>query len=367
MNHTEHDLRELLAERSTGASGGGARLEEILAQGRRIRRRRWAAAGTLTAAVAAALVLTPILLSGGPVQDGVIAARVGEPDSRTRGEGVRLAGLRSESTGKAERLTFVPKSERASYRVNCAAGSRAFVRYGDQVDAGTCGEDRKGQEWTAFGHLDGLTVGVPVTVEVFTVPTTIKDPPDESSEGFDEALADAARKPALWEIAIHDGGVSDGSCSPDICLDNGTRPATQGERNLAGLSDSHQVTGGHFTRINEKHTFRGTVEGKARVYVRCEGEDLHAFVWAGKADRSGVLAKSVSCGARPALWEFTANGPTEVTVAVVRRDRLPRGSDFTSDLQAASKEANRLLSGLRPEAGYWHVALQQLDEPPAAD
>lgn len=366
MNQTEHDLRELLAERSTGASGGGARLEEILTRGRKIRRRRWAAGGTLAAAVVA-VVLTPSLLPGGPVRDSVIAARVGEPD-QTRGEGVRLAGTRSESTGKVERLTFTPKSERTSYRVNCAAGSRAFVRYGDREDVGTCGEDRKGQEWTAFGHLDGLTVGVPVTVEVFTVPTTIKDPPDESSEGFDEALADAARKPALWEIAIHDGGISDGSCSPDICLDNGTRPATQGERNLAGLSDSHQVTGGHFTRINETHLLQGTVKGKARVYVRCEGEDLYAFIRAGKADRNGVLATSMPCGAKPALWESVANGPTEFTVAVVRRDRLPRGSDFTSDLQAASKEANRLLSGLRPEAGYWHASLQQLDEPkPSAD
>ncbi|MFF0574963.1 hypothetical protein [Streptosporangium saharense] len=363
MNQTEHDLRELLAERSTGASGGGARLEEILAQGRRIRRRRWAAGGTL-AAVVAALVLTPPLLSGGPARDGVIAARVGEPDSQTRGEGVRLAGTRSESTGEVERLTFVPKSDRASYRVNCAAGSRAFVRHGDQVDAGVCGEDRQGQEWTAFGHFDELPVGVPVTVEVFTVPTTIKDPPDESSEGFDEALANAVRRPALWEIAVHDGGISDAACSPDICLDSGSRPAAKGERNLAGLPDGHQVAGGHVTRINEKHTFRGTVEGEARVYVRCEGEDLHAFIWAGRA----VLAKSVPCGAKPALWEFVANGPTEVTVAVVRRDRLPRGSDFTSDLQAASKEANRLLSGLKPEAGYWHVALQQLDEPkPSAD
>ncbi|MEV4096599.1 hypothetical protein [Streptosporangium saharense] len=358
MNHTEHDLRELLAERSTGASGGGARLEEILTQGRRIRRRRWAAGGTLAAVVAAALVLTPTLLSGGSVRDSVVAARVGDPDSQMRGEGVRLAGTRSESTGKVERLTFTPKSERTSYRINCAAGSRTFVRYGDREDVGACGEDRQGQEWIAFGHLDGLAVGVPVTVEVFTVPTTIKDSPDESSEGFDEALADAARKPALWEIAIHDGGVTSGSCSPDICLDNGTQPATQGEHNLAGLPNSHQVTGGHFTRINEKHTFRGTVEGEARVYVRCEGEDLHAFIWAGRA----VLAKSVPCGAKPALWEFVANGPTEVTVAVVRRDRLPRGSDFTSDLQAASKEANSLLTGLKPEAGYWHVALQQLDK-----
>ncbi|MFC3983266.1 hypothetical protein [Streptosporangium jomthongense] len=372
MSHTEHDLRELLAERSTGGHGGGARLEDILTEGRRIRRRRWAAVGTVAAVTAAALVLTPTLLSGGTRDGGTrgggsIMAQVGEPIKQVGEEGVRLAGVRSEETGKAERLSFVPKSEKTSYRVNCAHASRVFVRYGDRVDVGTCGENERGQEWTAFGSLDGLTAGVSVTVEVFTVPTTIEDTPkdpspeEQSPKGYDRALADAVRGPALWEIAIHDQGVSSASCSPDICLDNGARLATQGEFNLGGLPNSHQVAGGHLTQINEKHAFQGTVGGKGRVYVRCEGEDLHALIWADNADRTGVLARSAPCGAKPVMWEFFGNGSAEVTVAVVRRDRLPRGGDFGSDLQAASKEADRLLSGLRPEAGSWHVALQQLD------
>ncbi|MEV7011251.1 hypothetical protein [Streptosporangium sp. NPDC051022] len=371
MSHTEHDLRELLASRGQeGGGGGSARLDEIIARGRRIRRRRWTAAAALAVAVTAGAVMAPPLLSGGRDAKSVTAAQVGRAEGAARGEGVRLAGARSESTGKVERLSFTPKSDRTLYRVDCAADSRVFLRFGDRVDAGRCGTDSKGSHWNTAGDLKGTSPGVPVTVEVFTVPASqvprdLRDRGDDgfSSADFDRVLAASEPGAALWEVAIHDGGVSTRSCSPDICLSSGTRFATQGERNLAGLPNGHQVEGGHLTRINERFTFRAELNGGARVYVRCAREDLHAFIWAGRADGDGVLAKSLPCGAKPARWEFHANGPTEVTVAVVRRDRVPGGADFTSDLQAASKSARRLLGTLRPEAGNWDVSIQQWDEP----
>ncbi|MEV8634076.1 hypothetical protein AB0395_20695 [Streptosporangium sp. NPDC051023] len=376
MSHTEHDLRELLAARSEGGGrGGAAGLDGILARGRRIRRgRRWAAAGTLAAALAVLAVLTPSLLAGLPGGKGRqanIAASVGEKGSPGENkEGVRLAGARSESTGKVERLSFTPRSGRTFYRVNCAAGW-AFVRLGDQVDGGQCGADDT--QWTMSGSLGEAREGVPVTVEAFTVPASqvsqdIRDRSDGalSSGDFDRVLADATPGAGLWEIAVHDGYVLTSSCSPDICLD-GTTFAARGERNLAGVPNGHQVEGHRYTEINKRFALKVEVKDGARVYVRCAGEDLHAFIWAGKADRSGVLAKSLPCGAKPALWEFSSSGggPTEITVAVVRRDRLPGGTDFTSDLQAASKNANRLLGTLRPEAGNWEVSVQQRDEPEA--
>ncbi|GAA3107867.1 hypothetical protein [Streptosporangium carneum] len=371
MSHTEHDLRELLAARSEGGRGGPARLDEIVARGRRIRRRRgWAAAGTVAAAFAVLAVLVPSLLSGVSGANGRrsdIAARVGETERAPREEGVRLAGARSENTAKVERLSVTPRSDETSYRVNCAEGW-AFVRLGDQVDGGVCGAHDT--QWTLSGSLDEAREGVPATVEAFTVPAS-QVPQDvrERSDGtlssgdFDRMLADSAPREALWEIAIHDGGVSSMSCSPDICLDSGTLPAAHGERNLAGLPNGHQIEGRRLTEINRRVAFAPALHGGARVYVRCEGEELHAFIWAGKGGDDGVLAKSLPCGAKPALWEFSADGPTDVTVAVIRRDRVPDGVDFVSDLRVASDRANLLLRKLTPEAGKWEVSIQQWDEP----
>lgn len=69
MTHTEHDLRELLTERSGGGSGGAARLEEILRRGRAVRRRRRAVRAVLAVgAVAVAVTVPSSLLRGGDGQ-----------------------------------------------------------------------------------------------------------------------------------------------------------------------------------------------------------------------------------------------------------------------------------------------------------
>ncbi|MFD8560241.1 hypothetical protein ACWDOR_23290 [Streptosporangium canum] len=361
MTHTEHDLRELLAARSEGGSGGAARLEEIVTRGRRIRRRRWAAAGTLAAALAVMAGLAPVLLPGGQGAD--IAASVREDEQR--GEGVRLAGVRLANVGKKEKVSFTPRSGKTFYRVNCAGPVQTFVRLGDQVDHGMCGSEQ-GREWSTLGKLEEAREGVTAEVEVFTIPTS-RVPADITAESelsgadFDRVLALAEPGSGLWEIAIHDGGISTRSCSPDICLHSGTLPATEGERNLAGLPDSHEVEGRHLTEINKRFAFKAALDGSAQAYVRCQGDDLHAFIWSGRADRNGVLAKSLPCGPEPARWEFSANGTAEITVAVVRRDDVPGDVDFTSDLQTASESARQLLATLQPAPGEWEVSIQQQD------
>jgi hypothetical protein len=294
---------------------------------------------------------------GGGATDAQIAAKVREP----RGEGVRLAGARFENVGKAETVSFTPKSDRTSYRVNCAGPVQAFVRFGDQVDHGRCGSEQ-GREWSTLGRLEGAEEGVAADVEVFTVPNSqvpadITAETELSSEDFDRMLAQARPGSGLWEIAIHDGGVSTRSCSPDICLSNGTLPATKGERNLANLPNSHRVEGRGFTEINKRFSVKAVVNGSGQVYVRCEGEDLYALIWAGE----DVLAVAQPCGPKPAKWEFQSNG-VGAMVAVVRRDQVPSDVDFMRDLQAGATRANQLLRTLAPEPGNWEVSIQQWDD-----
>ncbi|MFC7645621.1 hypothetical protein ACFQX6_37155 [Streptosporangium lutulentum] len=280
MSHTEHDLKETLAEHSEGGGGGTARLEEIIARGRRIRRRRrWAATGTAVAALAVVAVLTPVPLPGGGVTDARIAAEVREPE----GEGVRLAGARFENVGKAETISFTPRSDRTSYRVSCAGPVQAFVRFGDQIDHSRCGNEQAlGRH--AIGRLEGTKEGITAKVEVFTVPDSqvpadITAEKELSSEDFDRVLAQARTGSGLWEIAIHDGGVSTRSCSPDICLYSGTTLATKGERNLASLPNSHSVRGGYFTETKRDSRsrpwwtdrVRSTSGARARTCTRSSG------------------------------------------------------------------------------------------------
>ncbi|OUC92669.1 hypothetical protein [Streptosporangium minutum] len=362
MTHTEHDLRELLAARSEGGSGGAARLEEIVTRGRRIRRRRWAAAGTLAAALAVVAGLTPVLLSGGQGRASNIAASVQTP----QGEGVRLAGVRLANVGRKEKVSFTPRSGKTSYRVNCAGPVQTFVRLGDQVDHGRCGNEQ-GREWSTFGKLEEAREGVTVEVEVFTIPTS-RVPADItaetalSREDFDRVLALAEPGPGLWEIAIHDGGVSDRSCSPDICLHSGTLPATKGERNLAGLPNSHTIESRRFKEINKRFRVKADPSGQGSVYVRCEGADLYAFIWPG-ATGDGVLAVAQPCGAMPVNWDFQSTDGA--TVAVVPRERVPAGLDFASDLEKGADLAREIVGGLTPTPGNWEVAVQQWDDPPS--
>ncbi|SFL01495.1 hypothetical protein SAMN05216275_14737 [Streptosporangium canum] len=361
MTHTEHDLRELLAARSEGGSGGAARLEEIVARGRRIRRRRWAAAGTLAAALAVVAGLAPVLLPGGQGAD--IAASVREDEQR--GEGVRLAGVRLANVGKKEKVSFTPRSGKTFYRVNCAGPVQTFVRLGDQVDHGRCGSEQ-GREWSTLGKLEEAREGVTAEVEVFTLPTS-RVPADItaetalSREDFDRVLALAEPGSGLWEIAIHDGGVSDRSCSPDICLHSGTLPATKGERNLAGLPNSHTVESRRFKEINKKFRVKAALSGQGSVYVRCEGADLYAFIWPGAT--GGVLAVAQPCGVKPVNWDFQSTDG--VTVAVVPREQVPADVDFVLDPEKGADLAGQVLGRLTPAPGNWEVAVQQWDDPPS--
>jgi hypothetical protein len=99
-------------------------------------------------------------------------------------------------------------------------------------------------------------------------------------------------------------------------------------------------------------------DGPGQVYVRCDGEDLYALIWASE----GVLAVAQPCGSKPAKWEFQANG-SGVMVAVVRRDQVPGDVDFMRDLQVGAAKANQLLRTLTPEPGSWEVSIQQWDDP----
>ncbi|MFF0309306.1 hypothetical protein ACFYSC_17905 [Streptosporangium sp. NPDC004379] len=363
MIHDEHDLRDLLIERSGGGSGGAAHLEEIIAKGRRIRRRRRVAA--VVAALAVVATPAPLLLHGGRGTASNIAATVEAP----REEGIRLAGARFETEGKTETLSFVPRTDRSSYRVNCAGPVQTFVRFGNRVDRSDCGSDR-GRQRTALGTLEGAGEGTAAEIQAFTVRTS-QVPPEImrkttlTPEDFDRVLAGAAPGPGFWEIAVHDGGVSTRSCSPDICLDNGTMPATKGERNLGGLPDSHTVESRSYTKINKRFRVKAATSGPGSVYVRCEDADMYAFIWPGVRD-GGVLAVARPCGPKPAKWDFLSSDG--VTVAVVPRDRVPSGTDFMSDLQKSAETAEGILDGLAPAPGNWDVAVQQWDVPaPQAD
>ncbi|MDP9863310.1 MULTISPECIES: hypothetical protein [Streptosporangium] len=363
MTHTEDDLRELLAAHSEGGRGGAARLEEIVTKGRGIRRRRrWAAAGALAAALAVVAVLTPVLVPGGQGSD--IATSVREDERRE--EGVRLAGVRFANVGKTEKISFTPRSGTSSYRVNCAGPVQTFVRLGDQVDHGMCGSEQ-GREWSVLGRLDGAREGVTAEVEVFTiqnsrVPVDVTAESELSGADFERVLALAEPGPGIWEIAIHDGGVSSRSCSPDICLHNGTLPATRGERNLAGLPNSHTVESRSFKETGKRFRVKAAVSGQGSVYVRCEGEDLYAFIWPGVVGDK-VMAVAQPCGPKPARWDFQATDG--VTVAVVPRDQVPAGTDFLSDLEKGADKAREILGGLTPAPGNWEVAVQQWDDPPS--
>ncbi|WP_406319079.1 hypothetical protein OHA77_17335 [Streptosporangium sp. NBC_01639] len=141
MTHTEHDLRELLTERSGGGSGGAARLEEILRRGRAVRRRRRAVRAVLAVgAVAVAVTVPSSLLRGGdgqlttavaaePTAPAVSRApdlpRPGKDLPASVNDALRekmslIEAYRSETTGAPYRLTFQPTSRFTGIRVACA-------------------------------------------------------------------------------------------------------------------------------------------------------------------------------------------------------------------------------------------------------
>ncbi|GAA4231563.1 hypothetical protein FHR32_003513 [Streptosporangium album] len=141
MTHTEHDLRELLAERSEGGSGGAAHLEEILRRGRAVRRRRRAVRTALAVGAVAVAVTVPLSLlgSGGGRFTTTVAAeptaptvsrapdlpRPGKdlPASVKVAPGQKMSlieAYRSETTGAPYRLTFQPTSHYTGIRVACA-------------------------------------------------------------------------------------------------------------------------------------------------------------------------------------------------------------------------------------------------------
>ncbi|MEV4250705.1 hypothetical protein AB0J63_45835 [Streptosporangium canum] len=141
MTHTEHDLRELLAARSEGGSGGAARLEEILRRGRAVQRRRRAVRMALAVGAVAVAVAVPssLLGSGGGQFTTAVAAeptapavsrapdlpRPGKdlPASVNDGSGRKMSlieAYRSETTGAPYRLTFQPTSRFTGIRVACA-------------------------------------------------------------------------------------------------------------------------------------------------------------------------------------------------------------------------------------------------------
>ncbi|MET8382823.1 hypothetical protein ABZV14_07445 [Streptosporangium canum] len=139
MTHTEHDLRELLAARSEGGSGGAARLEEILRRGRAVRRRRRAVRTALAVGVVAIAVTVPLSLLGsgnGQFTTAVAAEptastgsrapdtpRPGKdlPASAKAGQKMSLIEAhRSETIGAPYRLTFQPTSRFTGIRVVCA-------------------------------------------------------------------------------------------------------------------------------------------------------------------------------------------------------------------------------------------------------
>ncbi|MFF5211220.1 hypothetical protein [Streptosporangium sp. NPDC000396] len=166
MIHTEHDLRELLAERSTDGSGGAAQLESIIAKGRRIRRRRMGA--LMAAAVAAVAAVVPVVMAlspGGKSPSVAVAAEptallpttplpAATPESgkdlpaSLKGMGKRLKliqAYRSETMGLGYTVKFKPTSRFTGYRVTCD-DPKAWVlmtyrraRYAETKSITTCG------------------------------------------------------------------------------------------------------------------------------------------------------------------------------------------------------------------------------------
>ncbi|WP_031164908.1 hypothetical protein [Streptosporangium roseum] len=137
MTHTEHDLKELLTERSEGGSGGAARLEEILRRGRAVRRRRRAAGTALAACAVAIGVVSSSLLGGGDARHTVavdVAPTVSRAPERPEPGTYLPASLkdmwgrkmsliqahRAETTGAPYTLTFTPTSRFTGFRVTCA-------------------------------------------------------------------------------------------------------------------------------------------------------------------------------------------------------------------------------------------------------
>ncbi|MEV0422830.1 hypothetical protein [Streptosporangium canum] len=138
MTHTEHDLRELLAARSEGGSGGAARLEEILRRGRAVRRRRRAVSAALAVgAVAIGVTVPSFLLGGGGERLATVVAAeptvFRAPDLPKPGKDLPasaedvlgektslIEAYRSETTGAPYRLTFRPTSRYTGIRVACA-------------------------------------------------------------------------------------------------------------------------------------------------------------------------------------------------------------------------------------------------------
>nr|WP_055505898.1 hypothetical protein [Nonomuraea pusilla] len=140
---TEHELRELLDDDSSGGHHRGVTVEDVYARARRIRGRRAGLAGgagaMAAAAVAAvALALPPALPSTlpsalpsearGPAERGaasVLAQPSGRP-SDTPSRGLPYEH-RSERGGTAETFTFTAKGGKALFLVRCPRDGYALI------------------------------------------------------------------------------------------------------------------------------------------------------------------------------------------------------------------------------------------------
>ncbi|SDG46736.1 hypothetical protein SAMN05421505_104254 [Sinosporangium album] len=350
MSYTEQDLRKVLAERSTGGDGGPARLDAIARKGRALRRRRRWAAGLTVVAVAAtgASLLSPLLRDTATVE--VAAPVTAQPP---REEGKRLAGARYETAGELRRVTLTPLSAKTSFRVSCIAGLRVFIRQENAVQSDLCGSlTNGGPQLHMMGSLT-TRPGVPITVDVVALPAKAVDGDPQDGAAEMERLLKAVRPtPSLWEVAVHDGGISTRSCSPDIC-DSGTLPAGGGEDNLAGLPPSNGTVPKSSSMVGKAVKVVDADGMASRTVIRCPGTDLHAYLW--EKDR---LVMSAPCGATPAIWDDPRPASHTLRAMVVPK-ALVRDGD--------APEPADLQQRVKPETGpRWTVAVQPVPAGPVA-
>lgn len=242
MNHTEDDLRELLAERTAYGPGGDVDVAEIVRRGRRGRLARWGAGAALAGAAATVAIWTlpgTVTTPAAPVTSSSVesAAPSRVPDPPASIDGLtRIGAVLNTMSATGMDIKVKPARNATTVVVICANPQSWVVT---AVEGGRAGQVTRCQGGMARHTYDGGSL--PSTwsagrqsIRVWVFPPTeligqasldgcaVVDKRKGTCDGryvaqelvrYDVALelaADLGARPGTWSAGVYDGSSSSG-------------------------------------------------------------------------------------------------------------------------------------------------------------
>ncbi|MGV9374211.1 hypothetical protein ACWDRB_00280 [Nonomuraea sp. NPDC003707] len=242
MNHTEDDLRELLAERTAYGPGGDVDVAEIVRRGRRGRLARWGAGAALAGAAATVVIWTlpgTATTPAAPVTSSSVdsAAPSRVPDLPASIDGLtRIGAVLTSMSATGMDIKVKPASHATTVVVTCADPQSWVVTAVEGSRAGQVSRCQGGMARHAYdrGSLPSTWSAGRQSIRVWVFPPTeligqasldgcaVVDKRKGTCDGryvaqelvrYDVALelaADLGARPGTWSAGVYDGSSSSG-------------------------------------------------------------------------------------------------------------------------------------------------------------